>query len=163
MPFTTDNARLNRQAILHRVYAHFIFNRQPAGRVGRTKCTYHGTNDRGQCVSCAIGILDTQGLLKRESLSSLSLRNLQSDYPELLADVFGVSSLSTSEFTFLNGVQAEHDLAARYAAEMELYGAGFDAHFVEELTHRIDRFAREQSLVSPCSQADLQFTATTRC
>jgi hypothetical protein len=31
----------------------------------------------------------------------------------------------------------------------------FDTFFIEELAHRLDRFAGEQDLVSPCSPSDL--------
>ena len=146
--FTRDD----RQSILDRVYTHFIENQQPAGRDnGGARCLYHGVDKNGQQVSCAIGIFDTDHRLDRESLITLGVRQMIDVDPDALADVFGSAVFSDLDLEFLIGVQDEHDLAVRHAV---LSDQDFDTFFIEELAHRLDRFAGEQDLVSPCSPSD---------
>lgn len=142
----------DRQSILNRVYTHFIVNRQPAGHLCGASCIYHGIDDSGRRVSCAIGIFDTEGQLDREPLRYLSIRQLIDQEPGALADVFSLSDLDDLDVGFLTNVQEEHDLSTQHAVLSE---QDFDALFIEELAHRLNRFAGEQDLISPCAPSDL--------
>ncbi|MDA3922324.1 MAG: hypothetical protein PF501_16840 [Salinisphaera sp.] len=112
----SDTEPLDRQWILDRVYAHFIVNRRPAGRLpagrlsGEASCIYHSHDDDGRPVSCAIGIFDTEGRLDREPLVTLAVSDLYDQALDALCDVFGQSELTISDIGFLAGVQDEHDL-----------------------------------------------------
>lgn len=142
----------DRQTILNRVHTHFIVNRQPAGRLSGASCIYHSHDDEGRHVSCAIGIFDNDRRLDRKPLVNLSVSDLYDQDPDALFDVFGQADLTISDIGFLAGVQGEHDIAVKNAAGSDRV---FDTFFIDELAHRLDRFAGEQGLNSPCSPSSL--------
>lgn len=148
----SESNTLDRQSIVNRVHHHFIVQRLPAGRLSGASCIYHGYDERSRPVSCAIGIFDSDGRLGSEPECNLSVPDLFDQEPGALCDVFGHSELTIPDIGFLAGVQDEHDMAVKNAA---LSDQRFDSCFIEELAHRLDRFAREQGLDSPCTSSDL--------
>lgn len=72
-------------------------------------------------------------------------------YIDLLS-VRASSVPETASSRFLDAAYGEYNMAVRNAA---LSDQDFDTYFIEELAHRLDRFAGEQSLESPCTPGDL--------
>lgn len=142
----------DRQSILNRVYTHFVMNRQPAGRLNGASCIYHGFDENGRRVSCAIGLFDTEGRLDREPHSDMRLRDLYAHHPEALSAVFHTSDLGMDDIQFLEFVQEEHDIAVKNAACLD---REFDLGFREEVAYRLARLADEQGLDTPFAMTHL--------
>ena len=71
--------------------------------------------------------------------------------PDALSHVFDVTTQEPASSHFVINVQGEYNMAVRHAETAQ----DFDTYFIEELAHRLDRFAREQGLDSPCTPRDL--------
>lgn len=149
---------LDRQAVINRVHDHFIVQRKPAGRQGESSHpVYHGRTLDGQEMACAIGLFDTgDDYVFTEEINKIPLYEL---FHDLIERAFG-RELTCSDVNFLIKLQCENDVAIRHAkSETNLTDKSFDDCFVEELTHRLDRFCREQVLKSPCTRTELAYTA----
>lgn len=123
----SDSNALDRQAIINQVHHHFIVQRSPAGRLSDASCIDQGHDGNNRPVSC-------------------------DQEPDELSHIFGQSELTISDIEFLSGVHDEHDMAVKNAARSD---SDLDTYFLEELAHRLDRFANEQGLDSPCTPKDL--------
>lgn len=141
----TTSYDLDRQAIVNRVYTHFIVNKEKAGRESGNRCVFHGEDENGHAVACAIGIFDESHYLD-DPYRGWSVCDLAAD---TLSNVFG-RELTIDDINFLGCIQAEHDLAVLYAfyADKDDH-QGFDTHFITDLDRRLLRFAQEFSLNPP--------------
>ena len=141
---------LNYQAVLNRVYRHYVVERQPPGIVdGRIH--YHQLDDDGNDCPCAIGLFDTHDLLSGSLFEppdgldpeSSDIDTLYLDCPELLADVFGVDSLSWDDVRFLSRVQSKHDY---HAERQTTFCQRAHERFALEMGDSLERIARQYAL-----------------
>lgn len=91
---------LDYQAILDRVYMHFVIDRQPPGIVDG-HILYHQTDHNGNECPCAIGLFDAGRRLDHTDSGCPNVENLYLDCPALMANVFNVDSLSREDADFL--------------------------------------------------------------
>lgn len=131
---------LNYQAVLDRVYRHFVIDRQPPGIVDGV-VLYHQTDHNGNECPCAIGLFDTEQVLDHTIETNLEcpyVDNLYLDCPELLADVFEVDSLSRDDVHFLQSIQGKHDY---HAMRQTGFGRHAPGRFAAEMADALERMA----------------------
>ncbi|WP_111748578.1 hypothetical protein [Salinisphaera orenii] len=107
---------LDHQAVLDRVYQHFVVERQPAGFFGAP--FYHQWAETGVDQPCAIGLFDTDCQLADPQFNTdCSVGQLHSGDIQVLLDVFDVDELSAWEMRFLSDIQETHDHNAEVFAD----------------------------------------------
>lgn len=115
---------LDPQAILDRVYRHFITDERPPGiRAGHI--VYHQRDSQGNDRPCAIGIFDDQWQLDDSVFRNQQCPDVEDLFYEeltLLCEIFGVDRMTKEDMTFLQAIQTAHDdLAQKYEANPERF------------------------------------------
>lgn len=132
---------LNYQAILDRVYQHFVTDEQPPGSVDGY-IVYHQYDDRRTHCPCAIGLFDTHQRLDASIFVNQlcpDVENLFYDEWDLLCEIFGVDRITKDDVIFLQGVQSSHDAAVqKFEADRE--------RFREELTTALNKLSDRYAL-----------------
>ncbi|WP_111748802.1 hypothetical protein [Salinisphaera orenii] len=128
---------LDHQAVLDRVYQHFVVERQPAGFFGVP--FYHQRAETGTDQPCAIGLFDTDCQLSDSRYNTRSVAELYSSHIQVLLDIFDIEDLSAWDLRFLNDVQDAHDHTA------EIFADDADG-FVDQIAVELDRISGKYAL-----------------
>ena len=132
---------LDHQAIVDRVFKHFVTDGHPPGCVSG-HVVYHQDDGTGRDRPCAIGLFDTHQLIDDEVfVNNLcpDVEDLYRDEPELLNEIFAVEEITTQDICFLSRLQRHHDdLGQKFEANL--------ARFRDELTEALNRLADRYGL-----------------
>lgn len=108
--------RLDYQAVLNRVYQHFVIEGHPPG-IHDGQSSYHQAGPNGD-LPCAIGIFDPDKRLDETGLVGGDVQSVGSlcrRERALMTELFSVDRLSAGDIGFLNEIQIQHDnLAIRF-------------------------------------------------
>lgn len=136
---------LDYQSVLERLYRHFVMDQNPPGMVDGIVRYHQGGFDDPVKVDCpcAIGLFDTEHRLDNANFDDKYVRDIYARYPGILADIFGLQSVTQEDVRFLSKVQEKHDYHA------------LDAHkkpwrpietFRNEMADALEGIAREHGL-----------------